>query len=347
MHAPTLSTLHHSLTNTGPVAAMVASAVAKGIRLEDITEHTGLSLTDLVQPGHYVRDEAVVGLLHFLLAKFPDRAIALELGMQAPLSFFGAVGKAARHAEDLRGAILTFVRYGTLLSRRFRLELEEARGEARMTMHHTLDDLCPTPAPELATALSLRFHREIVGGCEAPQRVEFQHERMGPLSVYTEFFGCEVLFGRTHNSVVLHPQTLRRPTLHADRYRYAALERGLELRLESTSAGPSGGALTRIREAIARNARRGEYGAEALAKRLGMSLRSVERAVGAEGTTVRKLLDQTRESHARRLLEEPGPTIDEITSLLGYSAASAFRRAFKRWSGITPAEYRRRRSADD
>jgi len=170
---------------------------------------------------------------------------------------------------------------------------------------------------------------------------------MGPLSVYTEFFGCEVLFGQEHNAIVLDPQSLRRPTLQADRYRYAALERNLELLLESVSVEPSRGALAPIREAIARNARRGEYGAEALAKRLGMSLRSVERVVGAQGTTVRKLLDQTRESHARRLLEEPGPTIEEITSLLGYSAASAFRRAFKRWSGSTPAEYRRQRSADD
>ena len=98
--------------------------------------------------------------------------------------------------------------------------------------------------------------------------------------------------------------------------------------------------LAQVRYAIRVNAQRGEYGAELLAKRLAMSLRSLQRLTQEHGTSVQALLEHAREAHARELLGDAKLSFQEVAFLLGYSTQRAFRRAFKRWTGETPSSYR-------
>ena len=94
--------------------------------------------------------------------------------------------------------------------------------------------------------------------------------------------------------------------------------------------------------AIAETAASGKYSASALAANLGMSQRALQRQVKTHGFELRDLLDKAREANARRLLDQPGLSLSQIAHALGYTDDRAFRRAFKRWSGKTPAEYRKR-----
>lgn len=94
------------------------------------------------------------------------------------------------------------------------------------------------------------------------------------------------------------------------------------------------------------NGRRGEYGVEALARALGLSTRSLQRQVRGEGTTLRALVEEARLRHAQRLLADPALTVDEVAFMVGYSAESAFRRAYRRWTGRSPAAERQRAGSD-
>ncbi|MEQ8273537.1 MAG: helix-turn-helix domain-containing protein [Deltaproteobacteria bacterium] len=87
-----------------------------------------------------------------------------------------------------------------------------------------------------------------------------------------------------------------------------------------------------------------EYGAKALASRLRLSLRALQREVSRHGTTVRALLDEARCAQAKRLLQDRRLSVDEIAFVLSYSDERAFRRAFKRMTGESPAQFRRRQS---
>jgi AraC-like DNA-binding protein len=78
----------------------------------------------------------------------------------------------------------------------------------------------------------------------------------------------------------------------------------------------------------------------ALAQRLGTSARSLHRHLAAAGTTVRELRDEVRADAACQLLASTGKSATEIATVLGYSEASAFSRAFRRWRGIGPAQWR-------
>jgi AraC-like DNA-binding protein len=73
-----------------------------------------------------------------------------------------------------------------------------------------------------------------------------------------------------------------------------------------------------------------------------MSVRTLNRGLAAEGTTYREVLEQIRRELASRHLANAQSSIGEVAFLLGFSELSAFHRAFKRWTGQTPAEFRRR-----
>ena len=76
-----------------------------------------------------------------------------------------------------------------------------------------------------------------------------------------------------------------------------------------------------------------------------MSERTLQRRLSAEGTTMQALLDDARREISLRRLAESKQSIAEISFLLGFAEVRAFHRAFKRWTGSTPAAYRQSRSA--
>ena len=80
---------------------------------------------------------------------------------------------------------------------------------------------------------------------------------------------------------------------------------------------------------------------EAIASSLGMTSRHLRRKLEAEGTSYQALLDGVRQSLARDYLNNSFLGVDDIAAALGFSDAPAFRHAFKRWTGTTPAEFRR------
>jgi len=86
---------------------------------------------------------------------------------------------------------------------------------------------------------------------------------------------------------------------------------------------------------------------QVVARSLGMSSRTLQRRLSAAGLTYASLVAQTRADMARRLLSRPTPRIGDVARAIGYSDAGHFTRAFQRWTGLTPREFRRlgRRSA--
>jgi AraC-like DNA-binding protein len=82
-----------------------------------------------------------------------------------------------------------------------------------------------------------------------------------------------------------------------------------------------------------------------MALQLHMSRRTLQRKLAEIETTYQKLVDDTRRDLALRYIEDPRHSITDITFMLGFSQQSAFTRAFKRWTGMPPTDYRGRRIA--
>ena len=83
-----------------------------------------------------------------------------------------------------------------------------------------------------------------------------------------------------------------------------------------------------------------------IARRLGMSRRSLSRALAGEGTTFSEILDQLRAALAERYIREEELPISQIAWLLGYGEISSFTHAFARWTGVSPSQFRTQGGAD-
>jgi AraC-like DNA-binding protein len=100
-----------------------------------------------------------------------------------------------------------------------------------------------------------------------------------------------------------------------------------------------------VRRVLLEELRLGEPTLARLAARMRMSERTLQRHLGQEGTSMQALLDEARHQLSLRHLGEAKESIAEISFLLGFAEVRAFHRAFKRWTGSTPAAYRQARTA--
>jgi AraC-like DNA-binding protein len=96
----------------------------------------------------------------------------------------------------------------------------------------------------------------------------------------------------------------------------------------------------RVRNVLPGTLRQGEASIKVVAKRLNTSSRTLQRKLQEEGVSYTDMIDQVRQELARRYIHENQMSLGEIAFVLGFSQPSAFYRAFKRWMGLTPTEFR-------
>jgi AraC-like DNA-binding protein len=100
----------------------------------------------------------------------------------------------------------------------------------------------------------------------------------------------------------------------------------------------------RVRSQLAKHGPAERPSMEAVARALGMSARSLRRHLKAEGVSFQDLVEEMLGVSAKQLLDDWTRSIQDVAYTMGFSEPSAFHRAFKRWTGLTPREYRDARS---
>ncbi|MCA9683609.1 MAG: AraC family transcriptional regulator ligand-binding domain-containing protein [Myxococcales bacterium] len=321
------------------VVNTVLFARAHGLDEAAIEAATGLPMAELVITDARFDEDLVARLWRALCARHPGQALPLRMAAAAPPSYLGPLAYGARFVPDLRRGIETFVRYRALLSTALHTALVEEGERAAIVVDHPSDEIDAGAGAEVGLAMGRRFFDEILGMAEVLVAVEFRHQPRAPVSEYEAFFGVPAHFGAPRTALCLARDTLAREPPGCDPALWRYIEARLRLATESL-VGDDG--LGEVRRAIADNAARREYGAEALAGALAMSLRALQRQVAAAGTTLRKLLEEARCAQAKQLLGDRSLSVEEVAFILDYSDERAFRRAFKRMTGASPAQYRRR-----
>jgi AraC-like DNA-binding protein len=170
-----------------------------------------------------------------------------------------------------------------------------------------------------------------------PHEVRFRHEARGVHSEYASVLRCPVHFGAAHSELVFRQAALTRSSLHAEE----SIARLHEEHAERLLARRGEGELSfRVRCLLSEYLESGETSLASVARRLGMSARSLQRRLAEEGTSFRSLLDELRREVAREYLERNRVPIAGVAHLAGFSDVSAFTRATTRWFGETPARLR-------
>lgn len=167
----------------------------------------------------------------------------------------------------------------------------------------------------------------------------FAHERPHNLAEYTRVYGAAPLrFGAPCNAIVFDKDLLRAPLRDANPKLHAVLRRHADSLLGEL---PPIDLLTgRVRELVLQLLPAGKSDVRHAAERLNMSRRTLARRLKVEGASYREVVEDARHALARRYLAMPTLDVKEIAFLLGYSETAAFSRAFRRWAGQSPLQYR-------
>jgi len=180
----------------------------------------------------------------------------------------------------------------------------------------------------------------MAGSDWAPVEVQFEHQAPAQTSEQARVFGAPASFGHGANALVVEPEFCERQIPAADARLYPILRRYLDRILDELP--PEAGLLASVRRVIGDLMRQGDPKLGQVASKLAIGPRTLQRRLKDHGVDFNGLVDDTRRQFSLRYLQDRKNTLTEVAYLLGYSEVSAFNRAFKRWTGSTPSDYRRK-----
>jgi AraC-like DNA-binding protein len=270
-----------------------------------------------------------------------DPLLPLQIAAALPAGAFGIVEHVCRAAPTLGEALRQWVRYLGLLDDTVTVDLEVE--EDRALLRVLRDSEAPAPAShELSWALVARFARERSAVPFRPIAVELAHSGPDDVAPHRAWFEAPVAFGAGATQLVLPRDALAARLVPADPAPLAILARAADELAKQAAADPP--MTQQVKRALPDALRSDDAQVESMAKQLGATVRSLQRRLKDEGTSFQVVREDVRRMLAQRYLDD-GLALAEISFLLGFSDPSAFSRAFKRWTGMTPVERRAQRRA--
>lgn len=267
-----------------------------------------------------------------------DPAIGLAVGEHWSPSMLQVVGQLISSCRTMRDALAVFDRYRPLLGNNAKWTLAEQGDRAYLYLDpEVTHPVASRIGLEAVMTLTYRIGRDLFPASDdAQEEVWFRHEAPAYVAQYSRVFPCKVRFGQPRNAFVFARDKLDIAQPHSDDTVHQVLRSNAEVLLrerESESVAERVRAILRYEPDVA------HVDVRRIATQLGMNVRALRRRLGAEHAPLSNLLDEARLRVARTELRKPGASIKEVAHGLGFSEASAFHRAFKRWSGQTPAQY--------
>ena len=310
-----------------------------GVKLEPLMSRTGVTRTQIEDVDQRISAQAQVAFLEAASEALEDDFLALTLAKEADFRDLGLLYYVAASAETLGDALRRLGRYSRIANEAVVFDYREARapvqrlrysGVARHTDRHQIE-FCVLGVVHLC--------RLLTGRNVVPRRVSMAHVRSKGTAEYARFLGSEVEFGSDVDEIVFPEGSAEMPLVEADHRLNKILSKVCDDTLNARGRNVSALRVS-VENALTPLLPHGAARAEVVAKRLGMSERTLARRLGEEGTTFNEVFKQLRSSLAIRYLEEETMPISKIAWLLGFEEPSSFSHACRRWTGKTPRELR-------
>jgi AraC-like DNA-binding protein len=326
------------------VAASIPAAVAHVAALREARARTllgdvGLDAASLDEEAR-VPGEINAAVWREAVRRTGDARFGLALAAaQDAGAAYGLVGYLGMTSRTAGEAVERSVRYHRILKDGTDTRLSSTGGA--VTIEESFDppdDPAFVAMAECAAATHVLLLRRWTGAEVRPLEVRFGHGRPASLAPYEGVFDCPVRFDQPRTAVVFRRETMDLG-LHTTQPELASFLEGLARRRAEKL--PKDDIVSLVREVVRAGLPEGDPGLPRVARTLGVSPRTLQRRLLDHGFDYLRLVDEIRHGEALSLINAPEVPLAEIGYRLGYSDAKAFRRAFRRWTGVSPAEMRR------
>jgi AraC-like DNA-binding protein len=270
-----------------------------------------------------------------------DETIGVRVAKRVPLGAYGSFDYLFMTAASVEASLRDTARFMHLANAGAELLFHRRRDSLAVQLQHV--SLAAEHLPrsvEYTFALLVLRSRLATGILWRPTQVRFTFSAPSDVSSLQRLFRAPLSFRDSVNELIVSDGVLRLPHVQADLELHAVLES--HLGRISLASDTSGRFLEQCQAAARSRLQAGVPTVQAVARELGLSVRSLQRHLCDEGRTFRGLVDELRFEEAKRGLVTHCSD-SEVARTLKFSHVNAFYRAFRRWTGVTPAAFRRRR----
>jgi AraC-like DNA-binding protein len=266
--------------------------------------------------------------------------IAFEVGMAMMPANLHALGYAWLASRTLRDALQRLARYQRLLSTALGVRIEERGTELDLVLERTPE--WPEQGMDCTMTAVVMMCRDITGEDFKPLGVEMTRATPPCAEQLAQFFGCPVQYGAARNCIAFGREEAEKALPRQNPELARAND---EVALKYIAQMDREDVLSRAKLELIDMLSDGEPVRISLAQRLNMSERTLGRRLSERGVSFRALLDSVRKELGVGYMEASRHAVTEVAYLLGFSDQSNFARSFRRWTGLTPSQYRAERKA--
>jgi AraC-like DNA-binding protein len=308
---------------------------------EEVIDPLGIDIGALKHPKYEDRLELhkAYELLEIVAERTGCYFLGALMGSEASLSFLGPIGLLMEHSPDVETALQVMLK---------NLRLQQELTDCQLATYGNRVSLSLTPRDytnregvrhftEAGVYALAKILRIIIGPDFRADRICFAHAAPGDLAPYRRLALTKVRFSEEENAIIFGKEYLSRKKGQVDEDLGQALTNYLALLRENSSDD----LLTQLDYIIQRQLRSGPCTVQLVAEELHIHPRNLQRQLKSMGTSFSEALAAYRSRHAMALLNDPALQITQIALRLGYSDATAFGQAFKKWFGKMPSEYRK------
>ncbi len=315
-----------------------------GVASAALLERAQLSPQLLAQRDQRIAASTYLELLGLGVQLSGDDCLGLHLGEAVRPGYYGVLGYLIMSCATLADALHRQARYATLVGNLGRVDLadEPPREGLEPPVAHSWQPLLAQQQRQLSEetlAAWVTFGHWISGLDVPPSEVRFQHAAPADTREHQRIFRCPVLFDQADNALVFPKRLLSTPLGQADAQVRLMLDAYADRLLGEIQQGQS--VLDRARLELARQLPEAGADLGLIAARLALSPRTLQRRLREAGLSFNQLVDETRQQLVLHYLRDPALELAEIAFLVGFSEPGSLARAFRRWTGQSPGEYRR------
>ena len=337
--------LASSQTASGGLSRLAANHVRRaGIKLEPLLSCAGLTLDQIDDPEQRIDAGGQIAFLNLAAEALKDDLLGLSLIEEADLRDLEILYYLMGSSDTLGGALHRASRYSQVTNEAIVLKYREGRVPTLRLLYSGIPRHTDRHQIEFCIVAMIRLSRELSGRQFLPQRVSMIQARSAGRSKFARFLGKNIEFSSDADEITFPAGSADWALVNADPRLNKILLKVCEETLSSRKRKTGAFRIT-VENTIAPLLPHGQAHANVVARKLGMSERSLARRLAEEGVTFIEVLRQLKASLASRYLEDDGMPISKIAWLLGFEEASSFSHACRRWTGKSPRELRRFESA--
>jgi AraC-like DNA-binding protein len=321
----------------GTAMSIPALLRSLGANPEEVLGEIGYDLQLFDDPENRISLAAHNHIVSHCVTRTGCRHFGLLVGQQDGLHSFGLLGLLVKYSPDVGTALRSFVRYLHLHVRGATTNLVVSGGSAMFTYEiHEPGVEAIDQVGDGAVAVMQNIMRDLCGPDWRPIEAWFAHRKPDDVGPYRRFFRIPLRFDAEQYALVFSAGYLNRRLPVVDDELRNLLQGQIDL-LEHRYRDDFP---EQVRGVLRTAVMTGHASAAQVAALFGMHSRTLNRHLNAFGIGFQQLVDESRFEIARQMLETSSMEVGQIAELLDYAAPSVFTRAFRRWSGTTPALWR-------